>query len=138
MLLYYWGKNLFPYTRGFLRARKVQGSPFARLSLLTAFVFMMIWASFWFTVKLPLSHIYIVFFPLVMLFSCHCWERFAGEERWRTAAKVFLMVALYFQAAFAFRVAPTDSMMLQREAIAKALQAKDYRLFGERRPGSFY
>lgn len=114
------------------------GPHWRELTLLLSFVFAMVYASFWFTVKLPLSHIYFVFFPLIMTFSCHFWARFAGNANWRLAAKVFLVVALFFQIGFALAVAPVDSLYVKREPVAKAIQEKDYHLMGERRPGSLY
>jgi hypothetical protein len=98
----------------------------------------MVYASFWFTIKQPLSHIYFVFFPFIMTYSCYCWARFADRRPWRFAAKLFLALALFFQIGYAVAVAPQDSLYTQRALVAKAIQEKNYHILGERRPGSFY
>jgi hypothetical protein len=101
-------------------------------------VFGMVYVSFWFTVKQPLSHIYFVLFPLIMTYSCYCWMFFKKKEVWRTVAKTFVILGVIFHFGYALVVAPHDSIYPGREKIQKAIDAKDYRIFGERRKGSLY
>jgi hypothetical protein len=101
-------------------------------------IFGMVWISFWFTIKQPLSHIYFIFFPFLMAYSCYVWVLFVGERRWVWAAKAFLLLGLYFQVGYAVAVAPKDSLYSQRALMVKAIQEKNYHLLGERRAGSFY
>ena len=108
------------------------------LNWLVAVIFVMVYSSFWFTIKLPLSHIYFVFFPLLMTYSCYCWMRFKDKKIWVTAAKAFVILGVIFQFGYAIAVAPNDSIYTKRDVIANAIQKKDYRIFGERRPGSLY
>ncbi len=108
---------------------------FKWLSLL---VFGMVYGSFWFTIKPPLSHIYLVLFPLIMIYSCYGWAFFANDLRWRLFAKAFVLVGLFFQLSYAVAVAPRDSLYTQRDLVAKAIQEKNYHLLGERSPGSLY
>jgi hypothetical protein len=108
------------------------------MRLLVLALFLLVWASFWFTLKLPLSHIYMVCYPLLMLYSCYCWSLLPDNPRWRTAAKVFLLAGLYFQVGHAFILGERDSLYRNRVPAQKAIQEKDYHLFGERRPESIY
>jgi hypothetical protein len=108
------------------------------LKLFLLLVLLMIWVSFWFTIKGPVSHIYLVFYPWLMLYSCYCWNLFADNPGWKMAAKVFLVFALYFQIGHAIVAAPQDSVYIHRDVVLKALREKNYHLMGERRPGSFY
>ncbi len=116
------------------------------IRLFILLVYLMIWVSFWFTSKLPLSHIYLVFYPWLMLYSCYCWSLFADSSRWKTAAKAFLALALYFQIGYAVAVLPHDSFYskrpevaaINRDVVARALKEKNYKILGERRPGSLY
>ena len=96
-----------------------------------------IWASFWFTMKWPLAHIYYVCFPVIFLYSLYCWSRFSSPG-WRTFAKVYLAAAFIFQVAYAWRIYPVYSLYRDRPRIVKALQEKDYRIVGERRAGVLY
>ncbi len=56
------------------------GPQWKELNLLFSIVFAMVYGSFWFTVKMPLSHIYFLFFPLLMTYSCYCWMCFRKKR----------------------------------------------------------
>jgi hypothetical protein len=121
-----------------LLPQKSSGPHWKELNWLLAAVFIMVYASFWFTIKLPLSHIYFVFFPLLMTYSCYCWMRFKDQKIWVMAAKTFVVLGVVFQLGYAIAVAPSDSIYPKRDVIVKAIQEKDYQIFGSRRPGSLY
>jgi hypothetical protein len=112
------------------------GPHWKELNWLMAVIFLMIYSSFWFTSKLPLSHIYFIFFPLLMTYSCYAWMRF--KKSWGIWAQAFIVLGVVFQFGYAITVAPRDSIYPQRDLISKAIQQKDYRIFGERRAGSLY
>jgi hypothetical protein len=114
------------------------GTHWKELNWLMAGVFGMVYVSFWFTIKQPLSHIYFVFFPLLMTYSCYCWMRFKDKKIWVIAAKGFVILGVVFQFGYAIAVASNDSIYPKRDVIGKAIQEKDYHVFGERRPGSLY
>lgn len=98
----------------------------------------MVEASFWFTIKMPLSHIYFVLFPFIMAYSCYCWVLFADKKYGRLLAKVFVAFGVYFQLIFALTLEPQFSIYPQRPLVVKAIQEKNYHLMGERRPSSLY
>ena len=50
----------------------------------------------------------------------------------------FIVLGVVFQFGYAITVAPRDSIYPQRDVIRKAIQQKDYHVFGERRAGSLY
>jgi hypothetical protein len=118
--------------------QKTFGPAWRELKWLIAVVFAMVYASFWFTVKMPLSHIYYVFFPLIMTYSCYCWMMFRNNARWRLTAKIFVILGVIFQLGYAVAVAPQDSIYPKRDRIKQAIDSKDYRIFSERRPESLY
>ncbi len=120
-----------------LLRKKGPGPQWLELKWLITGVFFMVYASFWFTVKMPLSHIYFVFFPFLMTYSCYCWMAFKGEK-WILLAKTFVVLGVFFQFGYAIAVAPRDSIYPGRAKISRAIEEKDYRIFGERRPGSLY
>ncbi len=98
----------------------------------------MVEISFWFTIKMPLSHIYFVLFPFIMAYSCYCWVLFADKKYGRVLAKVFLVFGVYFQLIFALTLESQFSIYPQRPLVAKAIQEKNYHSMGERRPSSLY
>jgi len=105
---------------------------------LLAAAFGVVYGSFWFTIKPPLSHIYLIFFPLIMIYSCYVWNFFAGDPRLRRLAKIFVVLGVCFQLGYAMAVEPKDSVWAQRSLIAKAIAEKNYHVVGERSPGSLY
>jgi hypothetical protein len=114
------------------------GPQWKELNLLLSFIFAMVYASFWFTVKMPLSHIYFLFFPLLMTYSCYCWMAFREIRAWRLAAKAFVILGVVFQVGYAIAVEPRDSIYPWWPAIKQAIDQKNYHLMGERRPESLY
>jgi len=94
--------------------------------------------SFWFTIKRPLSHIFFVFFPLLMIYSCYCWVRFAPSRSWRVLAKTFVVASVLFQIGYAIAMAPGSSLYQERSLVSKAIRERNYQLLGERRPKSLY
>jgi hypothetical protein len=126
VLLYFWFKKDSP------------GPHWRPLRFLILAALVLVWGSFWFTIKRPLSHQYLILFPLIMIYSCYCWARFKDKKGWPLAAKLFIVLSLLFQAGYAVAVAPKDSIWNQREVILRALQEKNYHLVGERPPGTFY
>jgi hypothetical protein len=107
---------------------------FASLSLL------LVCTSFLFTLKKPYVNNFCEFLPLVMLYSLYVWERWWVLPKARTLLWLFLACALVFQAAYPFTQLPhRKSFYLKyHDAIARAIDGKDYRLLGERRAGSLY
>jgi hypothetical protein len=129
--------------------KKPSGPRWPEMKWLVLAIFLMAEVSFWFTIKKPLSHLFFIFFPFLMAYSCYVWLSFADQKRWRVLAKVFVAAGILFQLGYAFAVKPDYSIYTvvvkpgqpvydQRALVVKAIQEKDYRILGERRPGSFY
>lgn len=96
---------------------KKHPDPFwAPIRNLTALCFLLVWVSFWFTIKLPLSHIYLVFYPLLMLYSSYVWSLFAGHKQIQFGFRVFLILGLYFQIGYALVKQSKDSLYPERPA----------------------
>jgi hypothetical protein len=118
--------------------RRIPAPGWTTVRALTAMAVALACISFWFTVKRPLSHIFFIFFPLLMVYSCYCWAAFAADRRWRTFARAFLVVAALFQVGYAIAVAPASSLYTNREPAQRAIHERDYRILGERRIDSLY
>lgn len=108
------------------------------LKMLVLFGFVMVYISFWFTVKKPLAHIYYIFFPLLMIYSCECYARYAQSRILELLTKIVLVLCVYFQLGYALAVKDANSLYPQRKLVIQAIQEKNYHLLGERCPGSFY
>jgi hypothetical protein len=122
---------------GRLQPEKI-GPQWKELNLLFSIIFAMVYVSFWFTVKMPLSHIYFLFFPFLMTYSCYCWMCFKEKRAWRLAAKAFVILGVVFQVGYAIAMEPQDSIYPMWKVIKQAIDQKNYHLMGERRPESLY
>lgn len=100
--------------------------------------YFMIWASFWFTSKQPLPHIYFVFYPMLMVYSCYVWVLFSQKKFFVIAARVFVVLGFFFMGFYSPILAQKDGLYLNREPLAQALKQKNYHLAGERRPRTLY
>lgn len=126
LLLFFW----------FRKKTELKDWPILRRLLLANVL--MVWASFWFTVKWPLSHIYYINFPLIFLYSLYVYHHFIRNPQWKTLARIYLAAAFIFQVSYAWRNFPGESLYRNRPLVAKAIQTKDYHLLGERRANSYY
>ncbi len=118
--------------------RKSVNPGWRELKLLLLGVFAMVYASFWYTTKEPMTHIYFVFFPLVMVYSCYVWSAFGKWRFWGISVALVLIASVFFQGAWAWEEAPRQCWLPSRAPILRAIQERDYRPLGERRAGSLY
>src|SRR6476660_1181048 len=61
------------------------------LKYFTLATVVLLYLSFLFSMKSPVSHTFYVTFPIAMLYSLYCWNQFLKKRRWRIFAKVFLV-----------------------------------------------
>jgi hypothetical protein len=108
------------------------------LFLLAGSAFLFYYISFWFTQKEPFAHISYVYFPLVTVFSFYIWSKFAKKSFWKKFGIFCLVANLLLQSGLAIYWLPRRSLYLNRDQVVKAIQEKNYRILGERRPGSIY
>ena len=106
-----------------------------RLALLTA---LLLCALFLFTAKAPASHTFYVTFPVAALYGFYCWDALLGTRARRAFAAAFLACGVVFHAGLARHNFSRVSLYADRATARSAVEAKDYRILGERRPGSRY
>jgi hypothetical protein len=76
--------------------------------------------------------------PVPVLYAFYCWERLFARPRWRAFAKVVVACGIIFHAGLAAHNFSRISIYVDRRAAQSAVDSKDYRILGERRPGSLY
>jgi hypothetical protein len=106
------------------------------IKYLTLATICLLYASFTFSFRAPHSHTLYVTFPIVMLYSLYCWSEFLKQPRWRRFAMVFLVGGIIFSTGLAFDNFRRKSLYVDRGIPQAAIDAKDYRILGERREGS--
>jgi hypothetical protein len=135
LLVVGWIQPLVMLVLGFVRDKIHREARF--LYALTGLSFLLVWASFWFTSKPPQAHIYYVLFPITAVYSFYIWDRLAEKKIWKNFGKICLALSLFFELGFMVKMMPVASLYSNRPLVQKAIQEKNDRLLGERRPGSF-
>lgn len=107
------------------------------IKYLTLTTVALLYFSFTFSMKAPLSHTLYVTFPVVMLYSLYCWHEFLiTSRRWQTFAAVFLICGIIFSTGLAYDNFQHRSLYLDRNLPKAAIERRDYRLLGTRRDES--
>ena len=99
----------------------------------------LVWVSFWFTYKEPLAHIYYVLLPVILLYSIQAYEWLAKDKLWRRLGLLCLVASVWLWGGYVIKdfKAPL-SLYSNRVKAVQAIDQKDYRILGERRPQSLY
>jgi hypothetical protein len=93
-----------------------------------------VYASFAFSVKSPSSHTFYVTMPAVMIYSFYVWEQLLARKTIRTLAVALLISGAVTHVAIAKDRVFKRSLYADRALVVRAIQEKNYRLLGERRP----
>jgi hypothetical protein len=112
----------------------------AEVKKLMGGVFLLIYACFLFTPDMAASFRILLFFPPLFLFSFYCWD-YLAQWRWgRILGWVFILSVVWFQAGYTLKNIQTRNSLYAQthDKMAQAIEARDYRLFAERREGSLY
>jgi hypothetical protein len=119
-------------------SKKHQRSDWKAIRLFTLATVILLYISFLFSIKAPLSHTFYVTFPVAMLYSLYCWDKYLARPFWRKLAAIVIACGLVFQLGFAIHNYSRISIYLDRKKVSEAIKSNDYRLLDERRPGARY
>lgn len=108
------------------------------LKYFTLATVVLLYLSFLFSIKAPVSHTFYVTFPVAMLYSLYCWSPFLSRPRWRKLAAGLLVCGLVFHIGLAMNNLRKVSVYIDRGKVSDAIKTEDYRKFGERRGGAHY
>lgn len=99
---------------------------------------LLLYFSFLFSLKSPVSHTFYVTFPVAMLYSFYCWSDYLTQKGWQKFAAAFIICGLIFDIGLAASNFRQVSIYRERGKIVEAIKARDYQILGERRPGARY
>jgi hypothetical protein len=108
------------------------------LKWLVLWTVILIYASFLFSGRGPKSHTFYVTLPVSMIYSFYCWEYLFRKAIWRKLGIAFLFAAMIVNIALALNNYSRGNYSRNRALINRAIAEKNYKLLGERRPGSYY
>jgi hypothetical protein len=119
--------------------RKGESDPaWSRMRWLMAATLLLTGVAFLFTSREPWALTFYVTFPVAFLYSLHCYGFFMKGERWLAFAALILVAGFVTNTALAVRNLSTRSLYLNRSLPQLAIAQRDYRILGERRPGTLY
>lgn len=98
----------------------------------------LLYVSFLFSIRTPLSHTFYITLPIATLYSFYCWNEFLKKRSWQKFALVFIICGVIFNIGLALNNYSRVSIYLERSKVAEAIKARDYRILGERRAGARY
>lgn len=107
---------------------------FKQLRWIVLGIFVFTWISFFFSVKGPSSHTFYLLFPLLMIYSFYAWKPLLEMKYGRAIATALVLAGLLFHTVLMYDNFAKKSMYRDREKVVRALEEKDYRVLGERRP----
>jgi hypothetical protein len=101
---------------------------------------LLLFACFLFTPNQPAPFRILLTFPNAMIYSLYAWSLLASKPFWKVIGIIFVISGVYFQVGYTIKNRTVHSSLYdqKRELIAKAIEEKNYRILGERLPGSLY
>jgi len=108
------------------------------IKFFTLLTVLLLYVGFLFSARAPFAHLFYLTLPVAMIYSFYCWSRFLSKKRWQTFAKVFIICGIIFHIGLAINHLSHTSLYLNRSIPQAAIEMKDYRMLGERRPGARY
>jgi hypothetical protein len=118
----------------FLFRRRGQPPGFAAVRAMTVATVAIVYVSFVFSVKDPASHTFYVTLPVVTIYAVYCWRPFLQHPVGRAVAAALIVSGLVTHLAIAIDGFHRRSLYRDRALVVRALEARDYRILGERRP----
>lgn len=112
--------------------------PWKKIKWLTLMGYLLVFCSFFFSIKGPSSHTFFIMAPLVIFFSmyCHAWliEKF---KWWKNLMQVAMVSAVALYVAVGYYNYHHKSLYKNRAQVVKAIEEKNYQLLGKRRSDSW-
>lgn len=108
------------------------------IKFFTLWTVLLLYFSFLFSIKAPLSHTFYLTLPLSMLYSLYCWDRYLVKQRWRKFAATVIICGIIFHLGVAVHDYSRISIYIDRNKINEAIENKNYHSLDERRSGARY
>jgi len=118
---------------GLFRARHPR-SDWPAVRWTTIGVVLLMYASFAVSIKDPASHTIYLTMPLAMIYAFTCWAPMLQRRSVQAFVAVLFLCGAVTHVAVAIRDFHLRSLYTNRSIVAEAIDERDYRIMGERRP----
>ncbi len=104
-----------------------------QVRLLTGLTMLVLWISFFFSVKGPSSHTFYITFPLAMIYSMFVWKELFIHLWFRRMMASMLISGILVSGVLIHEHYYSRSLYKNREVVQRAISEKNYHILGERR-----
>ncbi len=105
-----------------------------KIKWLTFFSWLLIFFSFFFSIKGPSSHTFYLMLPIPVLYSFYCYQWLVSKKPFVLEyMKIVLVFGICFHVGLGLYNYENKSLYVDRVKVQKAITEKDYTLLGERR-----
>lgn len=114
--------------------RRRDKGPWLAIKWLTLSVYLLVFASFFFSIKGPSSHTFYIVAPLPIVYSLYVYDWLVRNNPiWRKILLSALLAAAFFYAGLAAYNLRHKSIYKDRERVQRAIDQKDHHILGTRR-----
>lgn len=120
----------------FIRAffRNNHEKEWKKIKWFTFLSFILIFISFFFSIKGPSSHTFIIMLPVAMFYSFYCYQWLIKKNTfWLKLLKIAVICGLIFHIGMDLHNYKTISLYKNRKQAQEAIDKKDYKILGSRR-----
>ncbi|MBI4932122.1 MAG: hypothetical protein HY841_15295 [Bacteroidetes bacterium] len=131
LLVIGWLQVIFFITCFFLK-NKSEG--WKAIKWINALTCLLLFLSFFFSIKGPSSHTFYLLLPLVMLYSFYCYEWLLERKpEMKKLLLTILIAGFLFHIGLALNNYTIRSLYINRKLVKEAFDKKDYKILGKRR-----
>jgi len=107
---------------------------FNKVKYLTFLGYVLVFLSFFFSIKGPSSHTFYILLPLPVFYSFYCYDWLWSKFKWWKYLMYAAVVScLFFYPGLGAYNLSHKSLYVDRQKVVKAIEQKDYRILGNRR-----
>lgn len=108
--------------------------PWLKIKYLALFTFIILFMSFFFSIKAPSSHTYCILLPLPVIYSFYCYEwLWLKYKVWKNLMYAAMVSAVFFYLGFGLYNYKHKSLYKNRAKVEQAIEQKNYKLVDQRR-----
>ena len=110
-----------------------QTDQWKKIIILTLSSFLLIFSSFFFSVKGPASHTFYIMLPIAMFYAFHTYSLLVKKTFFKKLALLYFICGFIFHAGLILDNFNTRSIYKDRQKVQKAIDEKNYKILGIRR-----
>lgn len=113
---------------------KTENEEWKKMRWLNLFTYLLVFASFFFSIKGPSSHTFCMLLPLPMIYSFYCYEWLVSKKAFvMKLLRIIIISGIFFHVGLGIYNFQHRSLYKDRAKVVDALEKMDYKVLGERR-----